>query len=154
MKLILMIGLPGAGKTTVLQSHFSDIVFVSPDNFIGYTKKDPWTPQKAKIAWQKATKLLKQKLPDEDVVFDATFVDKKARKKYINIGKRLGAQVQAIFVDTDSKVCITRNASRNKYRKVPDAVMKSMGSRLERPTKEEGFDIIWIYKNEQFTEEK
>jgi uridine kinase len=47
---IISVSLPGAGKTTAVASEFPNAVVISPDNFIGYTEENPWTPLAARAA--------------------------------------------------------------------------------------------------------
>ena len=56
--LILMVGVPGSGKTTARNSMFPDIPVICPDELIGYTKEKPWTPAAAKYAWVESDKML------------------------------------------------------------------------------------------------
>jgi len=149
--LFLMVGIPASGKTTARKKLFKDgYTFICPDEYIGYTKDDPWTPKAAKAAWSKADALLKESLLKDDsfVVFDATFVSVKKRKKYIDIAKKLGADVGAVFVNTSGKVCRQRNASRDNSRQVPNVAMNSFLSRLEAPNLLEGFKAIINYDGE------
>ena len=144
MKFIMTIGIPGAGKTTAINMFFPNAHIVSPDSFIGYTKEDPWTQDKAKNAWFLSDKKLFELFQEgeEDILFDATNVRRKYRKKYITMAKDFNYLPVALFINTDVKTCIIRNASREEHRKVPEETIQRMASRLTAPTFEEGFEEI------------
>jgi predicted kinase len=144
--LILMVGIPASGKTTMRNKFFPGARVISPDNFIGYTKQDPWTPQKAKIAWKKADEILLKAFKENDVlIFDATFVSPKRRKKYIRLAKRNDFEVIAIYCPVPVDTAIERNASREEFRQVPKFVINRMFFDLVPPSMEEGFDKVLTF---------
>jgi predicted kinase len=143
--LVLMVGIPGSGKTWLLERLMPTAHVIRPDDHIGYTKENPWTPKAAKAAWDRAHADLKQVLaaggPDL-IAFDATMVGAKKRAKYIRSAKKAGVRPVAVFADTPPELCQERNSAREPSRRVPDAAIKSMMGRLERPSIDEGFDIV------------
>jgi len=146
--LILLIGLPASGKTTLIEAGFEDAVIVRPDDHIGY-EDGGWTTHDAVIAWKKADEMFDELLQsDEDttVVFDAMFLSPKTRYKYIRKAKDAGVHVSAIFLDTPYSVCLARNLSRPEYRKVPDDLMMKFAGLLQEPSKDEGFDFVSVVR--------
>ena len=145
MKLLcLMVGIPGSGKTTI-RNHLENVEIVCPDDLIGYSEDDKWTPYKARYAWQQSDKKLLELLKkDEDsiIVFDATFVKPKKRRKYIRLANLHYAKTCAIYCKIDLDIAIERNKLRYKYRKVPLNVIKNMWEKLTPPSREEGFDYV------------
>lgn len=146
--LVLMVGIPGAGKTWLLERLLPEAHVIRPDDHIGYTKKDPWTPRAAKLAWKRAHADLKEALSPNGpaiVVFDATMVAAVKRQRYIKMATKAGVQPVAIHLDTPPLVCRARNDARDPARRVPDATVASMYGRLERPDPAEGFSAVIIY---------
>jgi predicted kinase len=147
--LVLMVGVPGAGKTWLLERLLPDhALVIRPDDHIGYTKKDPWTPRAAKAAWQRAHADLKEALRPEGpqvIVFDATMVSAHKRQKYIKMARKASVSPVAVYVDTPPLVCRARNDARDPARRVPDNAVAGMFGRLERPGPEEGFSAVVIY---------
>jgi predicted kinase len=82
------------------------------------------------------------------IVFDATFVTPKKRKKYIRLGKNKGANAVCLYCTASKKLILERNANRNESRKVPGFVVSKMIGSFVAPDKEEGFDLIVRYDSE------
>ena len=139
-------GVPGAGKTYYRTNNFiQDVLVICPDEKIGYTDEDPWTPQKARDAWKQSDQELKDALADESqelILFDATFTSPKKRKKYIGWAKKAGVQPIGIFVNPGFKICEARNNERDKSRKVPFFILKNMSKALQSPSIAEGFVAV------------
>jgi len=148
--LFLMSGLPASGKSTLRGKMFPRATIICPDDFIGYTKENPWTPNAAKAAWKKATEKLREALGrgDELIIFDATFVSVKARKKYLKIAKEYNATPMIVYCTASLDTVITRNASRPESRRVPKFVVNRMADNFEAPTSEEGFEVVISFNSE------
>lgn len=141
-----MTGVPGSGKTTLIKEFFKGATIVRPDDWIGYTTEDPWTPAKAKTAWKNADEKLNQaiKNKDKEIVFDATLTSVKARKRF-HANKKQVQAVVSIFCNTSFDLAKQRNDEREKSRQVPKDTLIRMASQLETPTTEECFNEVIEY---------
>jgi|ETNvirenome_6_85_1030632.scaffolds.fasta_scaffold00937_23 predicted kinase len=139
-------GIPGSGKTYYRTNNFiQDVLVICPDEKIGYTDEDPWTPKKARDAWKQSDQELKDALANESqklILFDATFTSPKKRKKYIGWAQKAGVQLVGIYINTGFKICEARNNEREKSRKVPPFILKNMSKALQSPTIGEGFSAV------------
>jgi len=142
---VMMVGLPGAGKTWLRQKAFFDAKVICPDDRIGYTKDKPWTPRVASAAWRDADEKFDAALADKQadlVVFDATNVAAKRRRKYMSNAIKAGMQTVAVYCQAGKSVCLERNAARNEHRRVPLDVIDRMCGNLEPPSLKEGFHMV------------
>jgi len=148
--LFLLSGPPASGKTTLRNRMFPKAMVICPDELIGYTKENPWTPKAARSAWSESDRKLKEALQGDVplTVFDATFVSVKKRKKYVNLAIKNNVMPMIIYCMASINTALTRNASRQKSRQVPGFVMKRMFSLFAAPTKEEGFDLVLSFNSE------
>jgi len=148
--LFLMSGPPASGKTTLRNRMFPKATIICPDELIGYTKENPWTPRAANFAWKESDRKLKEALEGTDalIVFDATFVSVKKRKKYINLAKKHGVVPMIVYCSATKRTILDRNATRKDARKVPGMVIGRMFNSFEAPTKEEGFEVVIRFDSE------
>lgn len=146
---IILVGIPGSGKSTAVSILYPDSTKISPDSFIGYTEDSPWTPGAARAAWKKADSLLDEAFDrgDETITFDATFPKSKKRKKYIKKAIEKDYEVVALYCPCPLKVSIARNLDRERFRAVPKWIIENMNNNLEVPTIEEGFTKILTFNS-------
>jgi len=145
--LILMMGIPASGKSTAIAKFFPTATIVCPDSHIGYTEDNPWSPQSARRAWAMADDQLKAALKRKDkiIVFDATFVKPKVRKKYITLGNQYGFDVLAFHCIVSIKTAQDRNIERDKFRRVPRFIIQNMENNFISPSLDEGFKNILTF---------
>jgi len=150
MQLIIVVGLPGSGKTTFWKNttcHPPMAVRVSLDDFrrviIG---KDYFAPFEPTVhAWTEQTVryLLSQGF---SVYLDATSIRRGLRAKYIRLAKEYGAETVCYEMKTSYHTCLERNKQRERV--VPEEVIRRMSEDYEEPTIDEGFDRIFAVSEE------
>ena len=82
----------------------------------------------------------------QDILFEATLVDRHTRKRFLQDCQTYDYQVEGLFLFPSLLVCAQRNVVRE--HPVPDVVLARTYSRIEVPTKDEGFhklEIIEVY---------
>ncbi len=141
MQLIVMCGIPGAGKSTYVEKLREEgFEVICPDDIRAELTGDPSDQsQNAKVFEIAYSRLENATEKGFDVVFDATNVSVKARKevlKHCNTGyTRI-----AVAVCTSLDEALRRNCKRE--RKVPEEVIRRMAANFSLPTEAEGFDKV------------
>ena len=146
-KLMVGIGMPGSGKTTILKN-FAErygYAYICPDDIRQELLGDVTDNSRNNEVWAEAYKRTREHLQEgKSIVFDATFADPEYRKAFLKFARENGAEkIQGIFVDVPSEVARARNQARD--RKVPNEIMDRMESDLKTtpPELQDGFDAIF-----------
>jgi predicted kinase len=138
----ILCGVPGSGKSTVAKDLPGYVV--STDSIRKFLWDDESVIKHDKLIFEIAESIIKYMLTLEyNVIFDATNLTMKRRKKYIRFAKTLGANITVHWVNCPVAVAISRNAKRE--RKVPVPVIKAFHNALQPPAISEGMDKIIIY---------
>jgi predicted kinase len=133
LECVILIGLPGAGKTTFYRRHFASHTHIS---------KDLWPNASGRDARQR--RFLDEALAaGQSVVVDNTHPTIGDRAAIIAAARARGAQVVGYFVDVTSRVAVARNAGRSGREKVPNVAIFTVAKRLQPPTLAEGFDQLF-----------
>ena len=135
-KLFLMKGVPGCGKSYLLQKLGLDAYAISSDS-IRLLHATPsfgvdgaiGIPQvNDKRVWEQLYTLLEIKMRQGDtIVVDATHMNPKSYASYRDMVRNYNYEVEIVdFTSVPLSTCLERNHSRPAYRQVPDAVIHRM----------------------------
>lgn len=133
-QLVVLVGIPGAGKTTIRRRLFSSHRSVSMDSL----------PDRSRNAVDKM--MMKLCAGGRDIVVDAANADRITRKRFIRFAKDYGYEAHAVFIDTSLDAALARNETRD--RKVPEGAIRSYCEKLEVPTELEGFTSVFTVWND------
>jgi len=130
----MLVGLPGAGKTTFYQQYFAATH--------AHISKDLWPHASGREARQR--RLIDEALAaGRSVVVDNTNPAIADRAPLIAIAHARGARAIGYFIEVSPRVAIARNEQRIGRAKVPKVAIFTVAKRLERPTLSEGFDRLF-----------
>lgn len=153
-RLILMCGIPGAGKSTWIKENLAEleklgsVTVVSRDKIrFSMVKEDEEYFSKEKMVYRTFVNEIKRGLKESDItIADATHLNYHSRGKILNsLGDSLeGVNKEIIVVLTSLSKCLEQNELRKGTRAyVPENSLLNMSNNFISPTVEEGFDIIY-----------
>lgn len=131
---LILIGLPGSGKTTFYRQRFASTH--------GHVSKDLWRNVRDKNLRQER-ELAARLSSDASVVVDNTNATIADRAPAIALARRHGAKVVGYYFDVPVKDAIARNAGREGRARVPNVAIYTIAKRLDPPTRAEGFDELY-----------
>ena len=140
MRIVVLVGLPGSGKSTYLAQ--LGVTGLSSDTIRGLLADDETDQTIHDRVFQTLRYLLRQRLAIRRpaTYIDATNLTVEERRPYIGIGKSYGCDVEAVFFDVPMEVCRARNARRQRV--VPEEAMAKMVAKLAPPDIQEGFSRV------------
>lgn len=146
MKAFVMIGAPGAGKSThvsALVSNYPDAVVISGDNIREELYGDADIQGNYAEIHDRMLELLEENV-GRTVILDGTHYRASYRKEALAMLASYGySDATAIVVDRPLEVCLRQNAGRD--RKVPEHVIQKMHNALQasvRGIDKEGFTKV------------
>lgn len=154
--LYVMCGCPGSGKSTWIRENFSKFhgltAVVSRDDIrFMLVSSDEEYFSKEKEVYNKYIEDIKLKLRYTDnVIADATHLNEGSRSKLLrNLGMDLkDVKVNAIVIRVPLETALKQNEKRKDTREyVPVSAIKRMYSQFTMPSFDEGFDTIYVYRN-------
>jgi len=146
-KLILVMGCPGAGKSTFLKNHVDEGTIISRDEVrYSMVSENEEYFSKEKAVFKEFVKQIQENLAKGiNVYADATHLTQKSRHKLLAAIKVEPSETDLIWINTSEKECIKHNENRIGTRGyVPEDVLHRMFLSIQRPNLDEGFDKIYI----------
>ena len=152
--MIMLIGLPGSGKSTVAQSIFIERdeerlkpTIHSSDSLRKELFGDEATQGDNNKLFSELHRRIKQDLiAGKDVIYDATNIKKNFRMQFLSEIKNISCTPICLCMMTLYETCLKNNEKRE--RKVPEEVIKRMQLNWQPPHYSEGFkDIKYIFSN-------
>jgi predicted kinase len=129
---VILIGLPGAGKTTFARDRYPSHEHISKDAWPGAGNKQ--TRQDAALRRSLAA--------GRSVVVDNTNVSPAERAAVIAIAREFDARVVGYYIEASTREAVERNERRTGRARVPKVAIFTSAKRLVPPVLEEGFDEL------------
>lgn len=145
-QVILMSGLPGAGKDTYIQQHYKEWPVISLDEIRKKNKISPTDKSGngtvVQIAKEKAREYLRVK---KNFVWNATNITRQMRDQLIELFSTYKAIVRIVYVEVAYQKLHSQNNSRDAV--LPRQVIEKLISKLEVPVADEAHEVIYYIKN-------
>lgn len=134
LECVILVGLPGAGKTTFYQRCFAATH--------RHISKDLWPNATGREARQRRA-IDEALAAGASVVVDNTNPTRGERAAIVEAARAHGARVVCYFFDVTTREAVARNAGRTGRGKVPNVAVFTVAKRLEPPALAEGFDQLF-----------
>lgn len=136
MDLVILVGLPGSGKSTFARQRLPGHAVVSKDLMPNARDRD-----------RRQVELVVQALRQgRSVVVDNTNPRRSDRAPLLALAREHGARAVGLYFDAAPRDCLARNRAREGRARVPDVAIFATAKRLERPLRDEGFDELGVVR--------
>ncbi len=140
-EVILMSGLPGAGKDTWARENLRGLPVVSLDVLRDELDVDPTDPQGTVVqaARERAKEHLRRREP---FVWNATNLSQQRRGPLIDLAADYGARVRIVYLEASPERLFAQNEAR--VAAVPEGVIRRMTERWEVPSLTEAHEVTLV----------
>lgn len=133
-EVILLSGLPGAGKDSFIKKHYPDHAVVSIDELRRTFKIDPkdkkGNGKMVQLAKENARSFLRKKQP---FIWNATNITYSIRQQLISLFQDYGAKTKIIYIEVPYPQLIDQN--KNRQYAIPESALHQLIRKLEPPAK-------------------
>ena len=150
-KLIMMMGVPGSGKSTWIKNHMMGTdEWISRDTirFALLKEGEDYFAHETEVFNTFIENIIWALKAGLTVWADATHLNSKSRARVLDKVGKLADEIEAVWIDTDLITAFERNDMRIGRAWVKHGIIRRMLFSLEAPTKEEGFNKITIIRED------
>ena len=143
-RLVILCGPAGSGKSYYVNQFFHEFEYMSADLLRKVVHGNESEQKDGHIIFDILEKMVKYQMElGHPIVLDNTSLYPKARKQWIDLGKKYNYYIEAKVFNVNYETCIERISKRD--RKVDISIIKKQFEKFIYPTKDEGFDEIAVF---------
>jgi predicted kinase len=132
--MVILIGLPGSGKTTFRKQRLDATHLVISKDLLRNNRRPA----------RRQAQLIDQALAaGQSIVVDNVNATREERAELIRHAKSYRARVVGFHFESSVQDCLRRNRSRQGKAQVPDVAIFAMAKIFRRPEQQEGFDELY-----------
>lgn len=141
--LLMLVGLPGSGKSTYA-SRYEDMYSIHSFDAV---RDELFGDENDQTDNTKVFSVLHKRIIDDlkvgkNVIYDATNISWKRRKSFLSLLGKIDCYKEAVVIATPYEICLEQNESRE--RRVPEEVIEEMYRNFDIPFYNEGWDAVFI----------
>jgi predicted kinase len=129
---VILVGLPGAGKTTFYRERYPSYEHISKDTF----------PNSANKQARQEAALRRAFAAGRSVIVDNTNASPGERASVIAVAHEFDARIVGYYIEATTREAVARNERRTGRAKVPKVAIFTSAKRLVPPAAAEGFDEL------------
>jgi predicted kinase len=148
-RMILMSGLPGAGKDTLIKEKFAGVNTVSLDDIRGQMDVG-WKDNQGQVIQAGFEAARVEMRAGNDFIWNATGLSRQQRQKIIGLARDYDYLVEGVSIDIPLSEAKRRNAQRD--RSIPDHVMDKLGRKRDPIICDEVHRLTSVDINGEFTQ--
>ena len=133
---MILVGLPGSGKTTFSRANFPTYECISKDAMPNVRDKQARQDAALRAALRAG----------RPAIVDNTNVTPAERAAIIAIAREFGARVIGYYIEASTRDAVARNERREGKARVPKVAIFTSAKRLVPPALDEGFDELHVVK--------
>ncbi|MCW3464271.1 AAA family ATPase [Chitinophaga nivalis] len=142
-RVIIMSGLPGAGKDTYVRRHYPQLPVISLDDIRREMKISPTDKSGNGTVIQAAKEKARVYLRDKRAfVWNATNITRQMREQLISLLLIYEAAVTIVYVEVPASLLLQQNRQREAV--VPALAMERLISKLEVPVSTEAHEVVYV----------
>jgi predicted kinase len=142
-EMIMMCGLPGAGKDTYVRDHLSGLPVVSLDDLRAEMDVDP-TDDQGTVVQAGKERLREHLRRGERFVYNATNINRQRRTPLLGLAADYGARVRIVYCEAPMDRLLAGNRAR--VGRVPEDVIRRMSARWEMPSLTEAHAVDLVVR--------
>ncbi|MEZ4311041.1 MAG: AAA family ATPase [Polyangiaceae bacterium] len=143
-EMILMCGLPGAGKDTCVRERYGDLPVVSLDDLRAELEIEP-TENQGAVAQAAKERLREHLRRGERFVYNATSINRQRRAPVLGLAADYGARVKIVYCEAPMEKLLAQNRAR--AGRVPEAVIRKMSEKWEVPSLTEAHEVEIVVRS-------